>query len=234
MDEAWSTAHANFLSSLSESELAALTKRARQIAYKKRSHIFSAGDLSKDVYVVLRGCIKLYQLSPGGKEIILWFSFPGELFGVAETVRGSAREIFAEANVDSTVLLLSQSEFEGFLRLNPRAAMRAIGILSARIRTLGSSLVDMAADDVEKRLVRLLLRFAAGTLPLPCQAKHSAPEICLNIEVTHNDLANLIGTTRQTVTSTLTRFRNRGLVRLLDKHIHITDPERLRQQLDSV
>ncbi|MBU2581122.1 MAG: Crp/Fnr family transcriptional regulator [Alphaproteobacteria bacterium] len=234
MDEAWSNAHANFLSSLSQSELAALTKSARKIVYTKRAQIFTAGDTSREIFIVLGGCIKLYQLSPGGKEIILWFCFPGEMFGVAETVRGSAREIFAEANVNSTVLVLSQMEFENFLCIHPQAAMRAIGILSARIRTLGHSLVDMAADDVETRLVRLLLRFGAGALPSPCQAARSSPEICLNIEVTHNDLANLIGTTRQTVTSTLTRFRNQGLVKLLDRHIHITDPEHLKQMLDAV
>ncbi len=233
MEEAWSAAHANFLSSLSEGEHAALMKSARKIVCRKRAHIFSAGDISRDVFIVLAGCVKLYQLSPGGKEIILWFSFPGELFGVAETVRGTQREIFAEANVNSSVLVLTQSKFENFLRLHPQSAMRAIGILSARVRTLGRSVVEMAADDVETRLVRLLLRFAAGTLPMPCKAQHSKPEICLNIELTHNDLANLIGTTRQTVTSTLSRFRNQDLVRLLDRHIHITDPQRLRQMLEA-
>lgn len=234
MDEAWTTAHASFLASLSADELSALMKSARELNLKKRSLVFSAGDTSRDVFIVASGCIKLYQFSPGGKEIILWFGFPGELFGVAESVRGTSREIFAEANVSSKVLVLSQVEFENFLRLHPRAAMRAIGILSARIRTLGTSLVEMAADDVETRLVRLLLRFGAGALPLPCRAVQRDSEICINIEVTHNDLANLIGATRQTVTSTLTRFRNQGFIRLLDRHIHITDPGRLKQMLETV
>lgn len=230
--ESWSTAHADFLSSLSSEEMSALTARARRTSYEKRQQVFSAGDLSNAVFIVLSGCIKLYQLSPGGKEIILWFSFPGELFGVAETIRGVEREIFAVANVESEVLVLSEADFVEFLRAHPHAAMRAIGILSARVRTLGFSLVDLAADDVETRLVKLLVRFAAGALPRPCGKVGAPGEICLNVELTHNDFANLIGTTRQTVTTTLARFRRRGLLRLVDRHIHIVDPDHFSQLLE--
>ncbi len=232
MDQASSTAHADFLSSLSPTELGKLMSCARRISPMKREVVFAAGDSAESVFILVSGCIKLYQLSPNGKEIILWFSFPGELFGVAETVRGIQREIFAEANVDSQLLVLSQDDFIEFFRVHPEAAMRAIGILSARIRTLGSSFVDLAADDVETRLIRLLLRFAAGALPRPCDSPTSGKEICLNIGVTHNDLANMIGASRQTVTSTLAGFRRLGLVNLMDRHIHIVDPDGFRQLLE--
>ncbi len=232
MDHAWSMAHANFLSSLSDEELNALTGHAKRNSYKKNQQIFSAGDNAKVIYIVASGCIKLYQLSPGGKEIILWFSFPGELFGIAETVRGVEREIFASANIDSQVLVLSEGDFVEFLRSHPEAAMRAIGILSARLRTVGFSYADLAADDVETRLVKLLLRFAAGSLPTPCMMPKSSEEICVNIDLTHTDLGNLIGATRQTVNSTLAGFRRAGLVDLVDRHIHIIDPDGLSQLLE--
>ncbi len=232
MDEAWSTAHANFLSSLSGDELAALTDRAKTLSFKRHEQVFAAGDDARSIYLVTDGCIKLYQLSPGGKEIILWFSFPGELFGIAETVRGVEREIFASANMPSQVLMLSQSDFVEFLRTHPEAAMRAIGILSARLRTIGFSFADLAADDVETRLVKLLLRFTAGGLPPSCGKAADHNEICLNIDLTHTELANLIGATRQTVNSTLAGFRRKGLIELVDRHLHIVDADRFSQLLE--
>ncbi|MGI9464136.1 MAG: Crp/Fnr family transcriptional regulator [Aestuariivirgaceae bacterium] len=232
MDQAWATAHSNFLSSLSPEEFSALTARAKRTSYQKHDQIFSAGDSANAIYIVTEGSVKLYQLSPGGKEIILWFGFSGELFGIAEAVRRVEREIFAAANVDCEVLVLSERNFVAFLRDYPEAAMRAIGILSARVRELGFLFADLAADDVETRLIKQLLRFAAGALPAPCDSR-SGDEVCLNIELTHTDLANLIGATRQTVNSTLASLRRRGLVILIDRHIHIVDSDRFSQLLEA-
>ena len=232
MDEAWTAAHANFLSSLSDEELAALTAQAKRARFKKQDQVFAAGDDARTIYLVTSGCIKLFQLSPGGKEIILWFCFPGELFGIAETLRGVEREIFASANVDSEVLALSENEFVDFLRVHPEAAMRAIGILSARVRTLGFSFADLAADDVETRLIKLLLRFAAGSLPSSCGLEEKDGEICLNVDLTHTDLANVIGATRQTVNATLANLRRRGLVTPVGRHLHIASHRRLSETLE--
>ena len=232
MDEAWTAAHANFLSSLSEAELSALTAQAKRVSFKRQDQVFAAGDDARTIYLVTSGCIKLFQLSPGGKEIILWFCFPGELFGIAETLRGVEREIFASANVDSEVLALSENEFVEFLRVHPEAAMRAIGILSARVRTLGFSFADLAADDVETRLIKLLLRFAAGSLPSSCGLEEADGEICLNVDLTHTDLANVIGATRQTVNATLSNLRRKGLITPVGRHLHISSLRRLSQTLE--
>ncbi|MEZ5907841.1 MAG: Crp/Fnr family transcriptional regulator [Hyphomicrobiaceae bacterium] len=233
MDEAWKTAHADFLSSLSVSELEDLLHRASRVRLARRRHVFAAGDRSGAIYIVASGCIKLYQLTPGGREIILWFSFPGEIFGVAESIRGSVREISAEANAATELLVLEQDDFLAFLAKHPQAALRAIGILSARIRTLGSALVDIAADDVETRLTRLLLRFSAGSLPPPCALVRVSDEICVNIDLTRTDVAHLVGTTRQTATTLLARLHRDGLIRPVSRHLHIVDPARLRSRCES-
>lgn len=232
MDSAWSTAHADFLLGLSQVERDDLMARAKRVKLARRQQVFAAGDLANAVFVVLDGCIKLYQLSVGGKEIILWLSFPGEFFGVAETVLGVQREIFAEANIKTELLVFSQADFQDFLRRNPQAAVRAIGVLSARLRTLGSSLVMLASDDVETRLARLLNRFSSGSLPAACAAKRCNGEVCIHIELTNSEFANLIGTTRQSVNATMSSFRRQGLIRLVDHHIHVLDQWRLGKLLE--
>ncbi|MGI9384874.1 MAG: Crp/Fnr family transcriptional regulator [Methyloligellaceae bacterium] len=232
--QSWSGAHANFLSNLSSEETDFLLAGATSIELAPRDMLFQAGDRSDNVFIVDSGCIKLFQLSPSGKETILWFGFHGEIFGIAELWSGADREICAMANETSRIYSISQADFLGFLRMHPEVAMRAIGILAARVRTLGMALVDIATDDVETRLGRLLLRFAAISARAQCDYIQNDKEICINIRLTHQDLANLIGASRQTVTSTLAVMRRNGVIKTLDQHIHIIQPEHLRRAVEPV
>jgi CRP-like cAMP-binding protein len=229
--DAWSDAHANFLSSLSQQEIQDLLKCSRRLVLKPRDLLFRAGDRSSDVYIVAGGCIRLFQVSSTGKETKVWFSFPGEIFGMAELWRGSDRQIYAVANEASQVYSIRRSDFTSFLGSHPEAAMKAIGILSARVRALGHMLVGLASDNVETRIARLLMRFAAVSSGTRCSSANEG-ELCVNVRLTHQDIANLIGASRQTVTTTLAHLRKQGAVRIVNHHIHIAQPEQLRQLLE--
>jgi len=229
--DAWADAHANFLSSLSGPETRDLLKCSRHLDLKSRDHLFRAGDRSNDVYIVAGGCIRLFQVSPSGKETILWFSFPGEIFGMAELWRGSDRQIHAVANEATQVYSIRRKDFTNFLGTHPEAAMKAIGILSARVRALGHVLVGLASDNVETRVARLLMRFAAVSSGSRCYAGSSEGELCVNVRLTHQDIANLIGASRQTVSSTLAHLRRIGAVRTVNQHIHIVQPDQMRRLL---
>ena len=229
--DAWSDAHANFLSSLSEEETQDLLKCSRHLILKSRDHLFRAGDRSSDVYIVASGCIRLFQVSSTGKETILWLSFPGEIFGMAELWRGSDREIYAVANEATQIYSISRKDFTNFLGKHPEAAMKAIGILSARVRALGHALVGLASDNVETRIARLLVRFAAVSSGARCCASSNEGELCVNVRLTHQDIANLIGASRQTVSSTMAHLQKLGVVRTVNQHIHIVQPDHMRRLL---
>ena len=229
---AWSNAHANFLSSLSRKETQDLLKYSRQQFLKSRDHLFRAGDRSSDVYIVASGCIRLFQVSSTGKETILWLSFPGEIFGMAELGSGSGRQIHAVANEATQIYSISSKNFTHFLGMHPEAAMKAISILSARVRTLGHALVGLASDNVETRIARLLVRFAAVSSGARCcTGSTESDELCVNVRLTHQDIANLIGASRQTVSSTLAQLRKIGAVRIVNQHIHIVQPNHMRRLL---
>lgn len=229
--DAWSDAHANFLSSLSQKETQDLMKCSRHLILKSRDHLFRAGDRSSDVYIVASGCIRLFQISSTGKETILWLSFPGEIFGIAELWRGNDRQIYAVANEATQVYSIRRKDFTHFLGTHPQAAMKAIGILSARVRALGHILVGLASDNVETRIARLLMRFAAVSSGTRCCSSSTEDELCVNIRLTHQDIANLIGASRQTVSSTIARLRKIGAVRTVNQHIHIVRPDHMRHLL---
>ena len=228
---AWSDAHANFLSSLSQEETEDLLKCSHHLSLKSRDHLFRAGDRSNNVYIVASGCIRLFQVSPTGKETILWFSFPGEIFGIAELSRGSDRQLYAVANEATQIYSIRSKDFTTFLGAHPEAAMKAIGILSARVRALGHILVGLTSDNVETRIARLLMRFAAVSSGTRCCSSSTKDELCVNIRLTHQDIANLIGASRQTVSSTIARLRKIGAVRTVNQHIHIVQPDHMRHLL---
>ena len=227
-DIAWSGAHANFLSSLSPEEIQDLLSRSRSLELKPRDHLFQAGDHSNDVYIVAEGCIRLFQVSPTGKETILWFNFPGEFFGMAEIWSGSRRQVYAVANEVTRVYSIHRQDYIQFLGTHPEAAMKAIGILSARVRALGNTLGGLASDNVETRIARLLTRFAAISYGFCCSASTNDGELCVNVRLRHQDIANLIGASRQTVTTTLLHLRKLGVVRMVSHHIHIVQADHLR------
>ncbi len=227
-EAAWSDAHANFLSSLSPQETQDLLACARRLELKPRERLFQAGDQSTDVYIVAEGCIRLFQVSPTGKETILWFNFPGELFGMAEVWSGGQRQAYAVANEATRVYSIRRQDFIDFLGAHPEAAMKAIGILSARVRALGHTLGGLASENVETRIARLLMRFATVSSGSRCSADAADGELCVNVRLRHQDIANLIGASRQTVTTTLLHLRNHGALRMVERHIHIVQPDQLR------
>ena len=231
-DIAWSEGHANFLSLLSQEETDDLLSNARIISLRPRDHLFQAGDQSHDAYIVYDGCIRLFQLSPTGKETILWFNFPGELFGIAEIWSRSHRQVYAAANEATRVYSIRRQDFIRFLGAHPEAALKAIGILSARVRALGQTLGGLASENVETRIARLLFRFAAISAATRCPVGSTDGELCVKVRLRHQDIANLIGASRQTVTTTLLELRKRGALRLVDQHIHIVQAERLRECFD--
>ena len=227
-DVDWSNAHANFLSSLAPEELEDLLACSSHLMLKSRDHLFRAGDRSDNVYIVVDGCIRLFQVSSTGKETILWFNFPGEIFGMAELWSGNQRQIYAVANGPTDVYSIKREDFSDFLGAHPEVAMKAIGVLSARVRALGHILVGITSDNVETRIARLLMRFAAISSGSRCCAGVIEGELCVNVRLTHQDIANLIGASRQTVTTTLANLRKVGAVRTVDHHFHVVQPDQLR------
>ena len=220
-----------FSPSLSRRETEDLLASSRLVDLKPRQRLFQAGDQSVDVYIVAEGCIRLFQVSPTGKEAILWLSFPGELFGMAEIWSGSQRQVYAVANEATSVYSIRRQDFIQFLGAHPEAAMKAIGILSARVRALGHTLGGLASDNVETRMARLLLRYATLSSATRCSAAVADDEVCVNVRLRHQDIANLIGASRQTVTTNLLRLREQGTIRMVNHHIHIVQVDDLRDCL---
>lgn len=205
------TAPSNFLVQLNRHEQAGLLAVSQERMFAKGETVFDVGDPGTRIYVLRRGRVKIHEISSCGRAVILWFCLPGELFGLAEVAQGSGREVRAEACEDSAVLVTTRESFQAFLATHPRVAWLGIQAMASRLRGLGHMLLDLVADDVPTRLGKLLLRL----LPRYGERVDNGIRLCLHL--THQEIADMLGTTRQTVSSELAAMRRRGLLRI-DRH----------------
>ncbi|MCL5059124.1 MAG: Crp/Fnr family transcriptional regulator [Candidatus Thermoplasmatota archaeon] len=214
---------ADLLSRIPDGDRLHLLRLGKVKNFAKGEFIFSAGETSHHVFLLLEGRIKIYQSSTVGKEAILWFCFAGELFGLAEAARGGTRVVNAQACDVCKVLCIRQEEFTAFLETHPKTSLVIMQLLACRLRVLGNVVINLISDDVRTRILKMVLQLSARC-GIP-----SVRGLRLDIVLTHQEIADMIGTTRQTVTTMLGQLEREGLLTIDHHKIHITSSELLAQ-----
>ncbi|GAB6040484.1 Crp/Fnr family transcriptional regulator [Endothiovibrio diazotrophicus] len=211
----------DFFAALTAAEQRGLMVLGRPRAFNKGEQIFRAGDGCTNLYLLMHGKVKIYKLSPTGRELTLWYCFPGEVFGLAEMTGAGRRQVSAQACADTRLIALGHSAFKTFLAANPSVSLRFIEILSRRMRLLSEVLADMVADTVSQRLCKLLLRLAET------YGRPEAVGVSLEIVLTHQELADMVGASRQSVSGHMSRLRRLGLLSVRRRRLWLHDPARL-------
>ena len=172
------------------------------------------------VYFVKAGRVKISTYSPDGKEQILALLERGDLFGeLVPTEHGPTR---VEAFDYCVVCSLQRAVFEDIIRNTPEVALQVIRVLARRLLAAEREIEDLALRDVPGRLAALLLRLAE---------EYGEPHgrgIRLALRLTHQDLANMVGSTRETITAMINRFRDEGLLIAEQRILVILDRDKLR------
>ena len=217
------TPQIDLLARLPDADREQLQQLGQTQRFHKSDFVFRAGDSTHHVYLLLRGRIKIYQPSSVGKEAILWFCFGGELFGLAEAARGGERVVSAQACDESEVLCIRQEHFTDFLLQHPQTALLIVRVLSCRLRVLGDVVINLISDDVRTRVLKMLVQLGSR-----CGIR-SEQGLRLNLPLTHQEIADMIGTSRQTVTTVLGQLEREGLIKTEHHFIYLTDDTLLRQ-----
>jgi CRP/FNR family cyclic AMP-dependent transcriptional regulator len=211
----------DFVARLPEADRRDLLALTVQQQASKEELIFHAGSPGNHVYFLRSGRVKVYSISSNGKEVVLWFCFPGEIFGLAEVCHGGGRQVYAEACEPSVVLCIRQEDFKAYLVVHPVASLLVNEVLACRLRNLGNLIQSLVASDVNERVAQLIVRMAASY-----GRKASNGDIYLDIRLTHQEMANMVGTTRQSVTSALNELKRFGVLNFENHRICIAS-ERL-------
>ena len=201
-------------SSLNEEELSGLVDLAVERSFQPDEFIFWEDDEPDYFYVIAKGRIKVVKHSSSGKEFIIAFFGPGEMFGEVAVFEGKPYPASAQAISASKVLGIKRQNFLDFLATRPQVALRIINILGGRLRDAQGRLKDLAGERVEQRLARILLMLASrmgNTLPF-----------------TRQELADMAGMTTETAIRLTSQLRERGIIRSFRGQLIILDEVKLR------
>lgn len=190
---------------------------------KKRTALFTPGDPSDSVYLLRAGRIKIACCAENGRELTLAIHRPGDLLGLAEAFDRTLRETFAVALEDSVLAVIPRHDFLRRLQESPELAMLLTKLLLRQLQGLQARLQDLGLRDVPARLARLLLELGEP-IGTPGRA-----ELRIGAGLTHQEMANLLGCARETVSTVLGQFRKQGLIRPTGKSIMIAKMQDVMQ-----
>ncbi len=178
--------------------------------------LFYEGDEGRDVFIVVKGVVKVVTTSASGNQVILDLVTAGSLLGELSAIDGQARSASAEAVTPVEVLVLSIEAFRGFLDRQPKAATHLLAAVAARLRQASQRQLEFGSSDALTRLCRCLLvmvdRFGN---------EDRAPSVSLPIS--QQDLAKLAGVSREAVVKGLRRLRELGWIETKGRSIAILD-----------
>lgn len=197
---------------ISETEAQRVASLCAERKYGKDVTIFSKGDPSNALFIVKSGKVRILSLSDRGTETIVHILKEGEIFG--ELLLSEEQRAFtAVAGTDALVTVLSKGSLTELLAAIPTISKNFIRLLSMRLAKVERDFGDFGHTWSYNRLAKVLLRL--------CEAhgKETPAGTVIPLRLTHEDLANLIGTTRETVTTQMIRFRRRGLVKRQDRFL---------------
>lgn len=183
--------------------------------------IFMLGDPSHSIYFLRKGRIKISALSDSGQELVLEIVGPGEIFGDVAAIQGTPRTTFAQALEDSLLCEIPRKDFESLLATYPEISAHLLESLTSRLRRAEAQLLSLVSQDVSTRVREALIE---------CIDFESGDETRrpIKIKITQQDLANLIGASRQKTSQALKELQDWGLIRLSYGSILVTAPEKLR------
>ncbi len=195
-------------------------------SHRKKAMLFAPTDPANTIFYLHSGMVKIYHLSAHGDPTIFWFCMPGDLFGAGGLAGSLQQSVYGEVTEPSVIFRISRASFEGLLMRHPRLALNVIRLLGARLRLACDSMTDLASQMTDVRLSRALLRLAHNW------GVRREGGVVLRIKITNEELANMIGASRQTVNEALRDFSASGLIAIRRRVITIPDPELLQALID--
>ncbi len=188
--------------------------------------LYLQGASDKNVYLLKKGAVKITKLTPQGNEIILDIFSGGSMFGEMSVIDPQERDESAVVVEDALLCIMTKENFERLIQMVPGLAIRLSKMIGLKRWKIENKLLDLLFRTVEQRLAKTFLNLL-DDFGVPHKDGY-----LLQIKLTHKDYADLIASTRETVTTTLNKMKNDGLIDFQDKYIVIKAQEKLSALAD--
>ncbi|MEI6216437.1 MAG: Crp/Fnr family transcriptional regulator [Actinomycetes bacterium] len=215
---------APLFSALDDDAAASLHASMTTVRLLKGDDLFKEGDEGDRLYVVVEGKLKLGTSSGDGRENLLSILGPGEMFGELSLFDPGPRTATATAVTDARLLSLANDQVIGWVTRHPQVSLQLLGRLAQRLRRTNEVLADLVFSDVPGRVAKALMDLGSRFGVQKDDGLH------VNHDLTQEELAQLVGASRETVNKALADFAARGWVRLEPRAVVVLDFERLSKR----
>jgi CRP/FNR family transcriptional regulator, dissimilatory nitrate respiration regulator len=202
---------------LPEAQRSELAEIATEKRFTPSQTIFSEGDEGEGFYIVISGRVKIFKMSPDGREQILHILGPGEIFGEVPVFAGARFPANAGTMEESRVFYFSRNALVSLIEKNPSIAMGMLSVLSRRLRMFASLIDDLSLKEVPGRLASYLLYLSK-------KEKGSGD---IELDITKGQLASLLGTIPETLSRILAKMSAQGIIESNGPRIKIRDRQGL-------
>lgn len=206
---------------LSEEELEMVAKMVKTRKYRKNMFIFTEGEPGEAVYFVKTGKVKISKMVEDGREHVIHIMQQGDIFGEVVLFNGGNYPATSEVIEDAEIGVLRNEDLENLMRQNVDIAIDMLKIMSRRLQSASSQIRDLALKDALSRTAGLLLKLseAFGT--------ETEEGVVINLSLSRQELANMVGLTRETVTRVLSDLKRTKVIQTDKNQITILNKRKL-------
>ena len=222
MDEV--LAQSGLFQGLSEDAVDPVVSRLETVALPRGRVVFNEGEPGDSLYIVISGKIKLSRRAPDGRENVLAVMGPSDQFGELSVFDPGPRTATATAVTDVKLARMPQNVLPAWIEAHPEVGSRLLHVLARRLRRTNDSVADLIFTDVPGRVAKALLQMADRF------GSRESDGLRVKHDLTQEELAGLVGASRETVNKALGDFTRRGWIQARGRTVIILDEDRLRHR----
>ncbi len=217
-------ARAGIFQGVDPDAVSALIGEMETVTFPRGTIIFDEGEPGDRLYIIVEGKVKLARHAPDGRENLLSVMGPSDMFGELSIFDPGPRTSSAVCVTDVTAATMDSTMLRTWIDSHPEISQQLLRVLARRLRRTNASLADLIFTDVPGRVAKTLLQLANrfGT--------HEGGALRVNHDLTQEEIAQLVGASRETVNKALATFAHRGWIRLEGKSVLIVDTEHLARR----
>lgn len=217
----WFTGRVDLLPGMSQEAVHRFNTIVRRIRRRRGEWVFVHGDPADSIYLVQKGRMKITALSEDGHEVVHEIVGPGEIFGHTSSILGIPRTTSAQAIEASQLYEIRQKDFESLLIVYPELSLQLLKSVGLKLKKAEEQLLNVICHDVSTRV-------KAALIDLIASEPEKQPDQPVRIKITQQDLANLIGASRQKTWEALKALEDSSVLKLMYRSILVTAPHKLR------
>jgi len=218
----WYLKNLDIFSQIRDEEMKDVMEKTSQMQeIKKGEALYLQGSSDKKIYILKKGAVKINKLSPEGRALTIDILKGGTIFGELGAIEESDRDESAEVIEDAVICSMKKSSFDEMLKVVPGLSIQLNKIIGLRRRKIENKLLDLLYSTVEERIAKTLINLL-DDFGIP-----DSDGYILKLRLTHQDLSELIASTRETTTATINSMMKAGLIGYEGRYIRIVDNDRI-------